>query len=155
MSSGFLFWSSVVLIGIILGALFRPRHIAIVLGCIVGIGILGLVLSGIAGSDVVWYFGIGLMAGLPATAIILLFATVVHSVTRQSKPNNDAVQGHDQVAGNIRGAIDEALTQFRADKSVTVACPNCRKDLSVSYDTLVNQLIVNCPCNSCRGEFPK
>lgn len=95
MSSGFIFWSSVVTVGAILGALFRPRHIAILFGCLAGMCILGLVLSGIAGSNAVWYFGIALMAGLPAAAVSFLVATIVHAATRRSTPKHSDDQAKD------------------------------------------------------------
>jgi hypothetical protein len=146
----------VICVGAVLGALLRPHHVAMIGGGLVAACLLGLVVSGVARSDYAWLFGIALMAGLPASGVALLVATVVHAIVRGTSRRRGSLVAadSDQVAETVQSAMHMALEQFRAGKRVGVGCPACRKALSVSHYERADLLVVSCPCNRCRGDFP-
>jgi hypothetical protein len=147
----------VICVGAVLEAFLRPHHVAMVGGGLVAACLLGLVVSGVARSDYAWLFGIALMAGIPASGVALLVATIVHAVVRGASRRKGSLVAADsnQIAETVQSAMQMALEQFRAGKLVGVGCPACKKPLRVSHYERADLLVVSCPCNRCRCDSPR
>lgn len=83
MTTSFLFWASIVIVGIIAGAVLKPRTIAVVIASSFLLCLIGLIVTLVMGAKAAaWMFGV---AGLGVPLVLLIsyiFGAVVYAVIR-------------------------------------------------------------------------
>lgn len=83
MTNSLLFWASIVIVGIIAGAVLKPRTIAVIIASSFLLCLIGLIISASMGAGAIaWMFGVAGIGVPLALLISYIFGAVVYAVIR-------------------------------------------------------------------------
>lgn len=160
--------------GAVAGILVPLRWIGIFLGAVLGLLVVGLLVSTAVASDLVWIFGIGLMALPIYSGVIFAGAAFSSSIFRRFRPTlretKPRVRATPPVAAPVERdafapptaagragvglAVRRAELEYRSLTAISSICPICFSQLEIERpNDKVDR--IKCRCGACHTDIDR